>query len=156
MREFFHGWRRKVGVVTLLMVCGLTGMWIRSRTVCDTIGIPIGQRQTVVVSLDGRAYWYAYNVDDRNWFTFTGSELNNTMREGQYQMRADFAEQPSIEYTEWAVTYLPVAIGLTILSAYVILWKPRMPGAGQKCEPSAAETPQPSLTDFRGKSSFGG
>jgi hypothetical protein len=30
MREFLKGWRRKVGIVTLVVACGLAGMWICS------------------------------------------------------------------------------------------------------------------------------
>lgn len=30
MREFFNGWRRKVGRITLVMVCVFAGVWVRS------------------------------------------------------------------------------------------------------------------------------
>jgi hypothetical protein len=38
MRNFFHGWRRKAGVVTLLMALVVSGGWIRSFLVCDSFG----------------------------------------------------------------------------------------------------------------------
>ena len=37
MREFFKGWRRKMGCVTLLMVCALMGAWARSYSVFDSM-----------------------------------------------------------------------------------------------------------------------
>ena len=37
MREFFHGWRRKVGCVTLLIACALAGMWMRSLVYSDSV-----------------------------------------------------------------------------------------------------------------------
>ena len=35
MREFFMGWRRKAGVVTLMMACAACGLWLRSKTFSD-------------------------------------------------------------------------------------------------------------------------
>lgn len=35
MREFFRGWRRKVGVVTLMMACVFAAGWVRSLTSTD-------------------------------------------------------------------------------------------------------------------------
>lgn len=40
MREFFRGWKRKIGVLTLLLACALTTGWMRSFYVCDDIRIP--------------------------------------------------------------------------------------------------------------------
>ena len=31
MREFFKGWRRKVGVVTLVLACVIIGLWCKSQ-----------------------------------------------------------------------------------------------------------------------------
>jgi hypothetical protein len=35
MREFFCGWRRKIGVVTLALACLFTAGWVRSQTITD-------------------------------------------------------------------------------------------------------------------------
>lgn len=40
MREFFKGWRRKVGLVTLVMALVFTGGWLRSRFFEDSVIIP--------------------------------------------------------------------------------------------------------------------
>jgi hypothetical protein len=40
MHDFVKGWKRKVGVVTLVMACVLTAAWVRSLTVMDTVWIP--------------------------------------------------------------------------------------------------------------------
>ena len=37
MGEFFKGWRRKAGVVTLAMACALTAMWVRSEIAYDEV-----------------------------------------------------------------------------------------------------------------------
>ena len=39
MREFFHGWRRKAGIVTLVMASALMGIWIRTRVIQDDLAI---------------------------------------------------------------------------------------------------------------------
>lgn len=125
MHIFFHGWRRKVGCVTLVMSLAVMGLWMRSRIVCDLFGIPIGERQTVLWSLDGKAYWFGCNADGGDWFGLTSRQLNQKVLDGVNRQRAELAQQPAMEYKEWSVPYLPVAIGLTLLSAYLILWKPR-------------------------------
>lgn len=35
MRDFFKGWRRKIGVATLVMACVFTAGWIRSFAISD-------------------------------------------------------------------------------------------------------------------------
>ena len=35
MGEFFHGWRKKMGVVTLVMALVLLGGWVRSKSMVD-------------------------------------------------------------------------------------------------------------------------
>lgn len=37
MAEFFRGWKRKVGVVTLVLACLLTAAWIRSSVIYDSV-----------------------------------------------------------------------------------------------------------------------
>lgn len=37
MKEFFHGWRRKMGVATLVMALSLTGLWVRSQCMIDDL-----------------------------------------------------------------------------------------------------------------------
>ena len=39
MGDFFHGWRRKVGLLTLVMACVFTAGWIRADGICDEIHI---------------------------------------------------------------------------------------------------------------------
>src|SRR5436305_1198495 len=46
MRDFFKGWRRKLGVVTLLMVCLFTCGWIRSLSLSETLHFPARKHMT--------------------------------------------------------------------------------------------------------------
>lgn len=50
MREFFRGWRRKAGCVTLVMACFTMVGWTRSRFVFDNIDVIVND-QTYVTAL---------------------------------------------------------------------------------------------------------
>ena len=41
MREFFRGWRRKIGVVTLATACLLAFGWVRSLVIVDQVAVAI-------------------------------------------------------------------------------------------------------------------
>jgi hypothetical protein len=43
MSEFFRGWRRKIGVVTLVLACVFIGIWIRSKNLSDSFISPAGR-----------------------------------------------------------------------------------------------------------------
>lgn len=51
MREFLHGWRRKVGCVTLLMACIVMGLWVRSRFYDDDFRFRSDKQVVQVVHL---------------------------------------------------------------------------------------------------------
>ena len=47
MREFFRGWKRKAGVMTLLMALGLMGAWIRSQMYIESGVIRLNEDQVL-------------------------------------------------------------------------------------------------------------
>ena len=47
MKEFFRGWRRKCGTVTLLLACLLMGAWIRGAIYFDKLVVPHGKSYSV-------------------------------------------------------------------------------------------------------------
>lgn len=49
MREFFQGWKRKVGVVTLILACFVVGLWIRSLIVFDLIEVATWKHQAIAL-----------------------------------------------------------------------------------------------------------
>lgn len=59
MGMFFHGWRRKTGLVTLVMACVCMGGWLRSFSFMDQLRIPDHRRQQIHVfhSLNGALRW---------------------------------------------------------------------------------------------------
>lgn len=54
MKEIFHGWRRKVGVFTLVIACMLCGLWMRSRIFHDSFYTNGNQSSFQIVSVDGK------------------------------------------------------------------------------------------------------
>jgi hypothetical protein len=63
MYTFFHGWRRKMGCVTLMLACGLMAMWMRSDFLLDRTMFVIAGRQHDVQSLDGKISWSQDKID---------------------------------------------------------------------------------------------
>ena len=61
MREFFHGWRRKLGVTTLVLAAAVTAAWFRSQFYWDHIGVPF---RGVVYSLDSVGNHQSKNCTD--------------------------------------------------------------------------------------------
>src|SRR3954462_3489874 len=67
MREFFRGWRRKLGVATLVMACVFAAGWVRSLFHRDNINL---SRTAWVVSKNGQlAYWHIVAVpeEEEHW-----------------------------------------------------------------------------------------
>ncbi len=121
MREFFGGWRRKVGCVTLVMAVLFTASWVRSYFSHDGVAFPMfARKHTVharkaeirVLSHDplGRAGAYA-------WSDAIAPDV-----ELDFGTLPDSYRATHRTYAHWALV-LP----LTLLSAYLILWKPRPP-----------------------------
>lgn len=111
MREFFHGWRRKVGVVTLVMALVMMALWIRSYVLFDQIFV-LGN---LVLSNSGCIVWdwQGWGGPDANFLHFYSD------RASPFDVDWYFGTD-GIRLPYWIVT-----IPLTLLTAYLILWKPR-------------------------------
>ncbi len=53
MRAFFRGWRRKVGLMTLMTACVFMAGWVRSRELVDIINIPFDSTLHTLFSQNG-------------------------------------------------------------------------------------------------------
>ena len=95
MGEFFRGWRRKAGLVTLAMACLLTVAWMRS---CVTLD------EFLLESLDG----WIVSSDQTIQFESSVSDASGMVGIG----------------TIWSVPYWSLVLPLTLLSAWLILIKP--------------------------------
>lgn len=157
MREFFRGWRRKVGCVTLVMACALMGLWVRSLTGINVVWFPFGTQTCVRFgSGEGRISWgkfsepklenlpttigwgrfseiYNFHLPTpMGWNLFRGMPVDHPgwvhwswwhCGFGMYKAE----NNPSCPFmvTELLVPHWSLVLPLTLLSAYLILWKPR-------------------------------
>ncbi len=121
MKEFFHGWRRKAGVVTLVMALVFTGCWIRCRYVEDWMFLNVGNRIYLLRSDHGG---FTCNRWDRP--LPTGVPLIGS----QPVMQVVVLATGPVPGPDFFVYYSGLAIPLTFLSAYLIFRKPRKRDSG--------------------------
>jgi len=149
MGDYFKPWRRKSGVVTLVMACVLSVAWARSRSVNDVLWIQSGNyREFSLLSGEGTlTVTYGWPVEvaeflkshsDYGWTTSEKGTASGhrfrwwapigSYKGGRYVQTAPIwvpnhsAEQPLLHV--WFEYWL-FAIPLTLLSAYLLLSKPR-------------------------------
>ena len=116
MHTFFHGWRRKAGCVTLVMAIAVGGMWARSLVVMDRVWFCRNAQLHHVISFDGVLSWWkrpqtppSPAIPSLGWSSTTFDELTTV----------------ALYQSTWHIQFKTLAIPLTLLSAYLILWKPR-------------------------------
>ena len=137
--RFFHGWRRKLGVMTLAMACVFTLGWMRSLYFCNGY----------LILSDDPAFHLIYSVPNRFGWVFVKNEggiIPRHYRSGERGRRVNAANPESdrpyvliygpVESThevaqafergpQWCLPYWSIVIPLTLLSAYLLLSKPR-------------------------------
>lgn len=148
MREFFRGWRRKAGVVLLVMACASLTVWLRSQIATDEVRIERRGTRDVFHSFDGRIYWCRVTLRPGTvppnvfpplvaWKTYDLSHSPNSRLVGPFDERPNtynwgwcgfyFGSEYYVNGKDaiWAVPYWSLLVPLTLLSAYLVLWKPR-------------------------------
>ena len=145
MREFFHGWRRKAGCVALAVACLIFGMWTRGYARCDSVDYHSKYSASTVTLGQGGVSW-------RRWTPSNSGHLSE--RSGQWDIDSydatprgdvgelsthgavvwrwnwnglDFGESSHSSgwFLHYRIPYWCLVLPLTLLSAYLILWKPR-------------------------------
>lgn len=101
MREFFRSWRRKTGVLALVIACFLMAGWIRSLVWKDSL----------VIWTDR---YTAYHLH-------TTPHLMNCERMVQVGSSLGIMDD-DLDVT---VSFWYFAVPQTLLSAYLVLWQPR-------------------------------
>lgn len=106
MLQFFHGWRRKVGCVSLALALMFCSAWVRSTHSAELIKINSWMFKS------GRGA-FSYQIDHRT--------------ERAIYWRTTPIGQSSSVYDHFGsvIPYWCVTTPLTLLSAYLILWKTR-------------------------------
>ncbi|MBC8116025.1 MAG: hypothetical protein H7062_16685 [Candidatus Saccharimonas sp.] len=147
MGEFFKGWRRKAGLVTLAMALLFTIALMRSYVVSDTFYVSSGQTLHQLTSFAGALTWTRSGGEDETvpiqWQTNQISETFPSPwgwhgREVKYEWQwrgAGFSigafSYDAGGYASWlrvdvlTISYSSLVLPLTLLSAWLILGKPQ-------------------------------
>lgn len=138
MREFFRGWKRKVGVATLALACVFAGAWLRSQNTIDLIFLNYGRSHATVVSGGGclslsPGHRLATEIRDSQLrvrsvllFEDTENRPRITGRDFIYALSwTDFRFQtvPPLEKRQLIIAYWSIVIPLTFLSPYLLFSK---------------------------------
>jgi hypothetical protein len=149
MVEFFRGWRRKVGMLTLgVAVLGMLG-WVRSLTIHDEIEIAFESRVYSIASLAGTIDWQIKQwhndflpVETIVW-TATPTDPWIPRALWLRTIRSDMIYNGKKLAWSGRGIRIPYWIGvlpLTALSAFLVLPKPRKSTQNTNPEPTSIET----------------
>jgi hypothetical protein len=122
MREFFRGWRRKLGCVTLGFACLLVFGWIRSGIVEDVFSWKGYARELAIVSFDSSLGLCVWDIPSRDALIGWRTEpLNRSKRDA-------WVGVPGAPFNVGSLPYWVITIPLTLLSAVLLLWPSREAG----------------------------
>jgi len=140
MREFFRGWRRKTGCVTLLVACLLTGGWVRSLTRHDGINYRTGQQSDQrLISFQSAVHWCwlegsadLHLFPTIDWYSFphaTNLMVNHPQRTWRWSYAGfgmhDFTYAGNATFTVLVIPYWSIVLPLIVLSAWLLFSKSR-------------------------------
>lgn len=149
MYEFFKGWRRKAGLVALAMACVLTVAWMRSHILQDTFTVSgrfgsqiqfVSVSQRLVIAKikirmgKGEAsnrerFWKSRRIDYYGWQFTSADTLPIYVAFHRHGFRIDGQVydygSTSVSITKLHFPYMSLILPLTLLSAWLILVKPR-------------------------------
>ena len=153
MREFFKGWRRTTGLVTLVLSCGVLAIWLRSRDTEDYFAINTdGITITFVGSSAEGVFWEScrfldldepekrpflesihffssrYNPKDRTDFVALASTILTKRTWGGFMFgrtRHTSPSDPQAESVFLAAPHLAIVLPLILLSGWLLFSKPR-------------------------------
>jgi hypothetical protein len=126
MGEYFKPWRRKIGVVTLVMGLACLGGWARSFSVFDSVALPLpysGNYGFVLISTNGRVWcgriWCEEPIIP-NWDASSLPLLRATILPSGESVEQTFIAL----YRDDLIPYSSIVVPLTLLSAWLLLSKP--------------------------------
>jgi hypothetical protein len=129
MREFFHGWRRKAGVMTLVVALSAAGVWVRASVLCEQIDIQIGHRHHMITLAHDGLAWLSMDGHLRRGWIHHGYMAEDVTAVGAAKIWMRRGNAMERSPSGWIIRYWSVVLPLTLLSASLILWKPRKPAS---------------------------
>lgn len=137
MHEFFHGWRRKLGCITLVMALVIMAWWARSYVVRDVI---------TTAPLFGKGHTLSSDVGELQWVSWRANSPRSQFPAGWRSQGLRYTKLPKLRWFRqvkfqmvtvslagtnaegFATSHWLFVIPLTLLSGYLILWRPRKVG----------------------------
>ena len=146
MSDFFRGWRRKFGVVTLVLAMVLIFWWVRSLFITDVLCLREKNRFLEAYLFD---IITVYSSDHVNVFASDGSSLIWLRRKDRnpndpsystYEASGDVLEHmiPQMNVSNPVVVYVPypaIVIPLVLISLWLLLSKPHKSNQKKLAEP---------------------
>ena len=140
MREFFKGWRRKVGALMLVMACVAMLGWVRSFPFDEAVWFPTGKRSySGLISQSGFLVWVSFHHEADaqrapDFFDWQSqASLGTTPFEDYSTWKVlwnwnEFSsisnESPGEQQTRWIAPYWSIVLPVTLIAAYLLLSKP--------------------------------
>jgi hypothetical protein len=151
MGEFFRGWKRKVGCVTLAAACVFALGWIRSYERRDFLNLRLGNSVIRIASLGAHFKFIHVTPAADNQFGWDsypeqpGYDPTKDLEGYDLQWHAHFLGfycgcgilNSSLRTTIFTTPYSSIVIPLSLLSAWCLLTKPRSKSV-TKSEPAHA------------------
>lgn len=145
MGGFFKPWRRKIGMVTLLMACLFTGGWVRSGSTRDLFNFPISETRLLILESNcGKVEWnlyenqagipacdFHYSLETRdNAFLFDGLQpkwqwSGYGFQAGVYEYLNTAGGRTEMTSHICKLPYWSIVTPMTLISLWLLLSKPR-------------------------------
>jgi hypothetical protein len=140
MWSFFHGWKRKIGVVALALACLFAGGWVRSLRRNDTLSFRDSDQSHICLQSNNSLIGFQRL---REKFPFqvilndysTGPSFDHDRTSVKFTWKSEFAgfgAANGVEATTgivielWTVPYWSIVVPLTLFAAWCLLTKPCM------------------------------
>lgn len=134
MRDFFKGWKRKTGAVTLAVACVFMVGWVRSEFVQDFLKIRHGNDATELGSTNGRLYWFcAWDTEDNPFqrdFNFAwdndgpiAADHKTILQFAVFDFQDRILSHGRLRIRYLSTPYWSIVLPLTLLSAWLLLSK---------------------------------
>ena len=138
MREFFRGWKRKLGVVTLMVACVLTGGWIRSLTHAESVRFVSGEKTDEIwLSGEGKIAWLRnqhsshisgppeWRSDPAYFFNsyFTFGKVTWKWRFLSFSATERLDDGSGVRKVCYIAPYWSIVLPMSLLSAWLLLSK---------------------------------
>ena len=156
MRDFFRGWQRKVGVATLVMACLFMAGWVSSLRkfhMVHVVQFPLGRQISQTIESTRGVIVFHQDVNPTvTTFDFYSIRTEEAARflwecepHGKWHWRicgvGDYDDLLSNGKNRrvYVVPYPSIVFPLALVSAYLLLSKPRPSNSKKIAEPTAKE-----------------